>query len=102
MRCSLCKINLKGEQSTVWSYNFVLHVWDRHTIDGSGTVPPVTPETWTESYVSKAEEASMGVDLALTEAFRSRNDVPNSDDLDDRDTTQESDEDNASGKVQHS
>jgi hypothetical protein len=45
--------------------------------------------------VSKAEETSMGVDLALTEAFRSRNDVPNSDDLDDRDTTQQSDEDNA-------
>jgi hypothetical protein len=94
MRCSLCKINLKGEQSTVWSYNFVLHVWDCHTIDGLGTVPPVTPETWTESYVSKAEETSMGVDLALTEAFQSCNDVPNSDDLDDRKTTQESDEDN--------
>jgi hypothetical protein len=26
MRCPLCKINLKGEQSTIRSYNFVLHL----------------------------------------------------------------------------
>jgi hypothetical protein len=95
MRCPLCKIHFKGEQSTVWSYNFVLHLWNCHTIDSLGTVPPVTPKTWTESYVSKAEEASMGVNLALTKAFRSRNDVPNSNDLDDHNTTQELDEDNA-------
>jgi hypothetical protein len=42
-------------------------------------VPTVTLETWIESYVCKAGEESMGVDPALNQAFRYRNDVPDSD-----------------------
>jgi hypothetical protein len=65
-----CQTNLKA--AAAWSHHFVLHLRDQHTIEGHSRF----------GFASKAEEASMGVEVEMTIwPCRILNEVPISDDL---------------------
>jgi hypothetical protein len=73
MHCPFCKLGLKGAPFTVWSYNFILHLFEKHALDGKR--PELPPECWLESQITKAEELALGIEPENTAAFRIAHDV---------------------------
>jgi hypothetical protein len=76
MHCPVCKPGIANTRNTVWSYNFMMHLWHAHCTDGS--IPGLDPKTWVEAFVSKAEESFMGICDADTDQWREVHEALNS------------------------
>jgi hypothetical protein len=90
MHCSFCPKSLKGLSNTVWSYNFMLHVWERHSSDGD--MPDLPPQTWVECLITRAEETHHGISQHATDKFRADNQVIGSEEVANLDWPPESDD----------
>lgn len=82
IHCPICPKTLSGEYRTIWKYNTMFHFAEEHsTINDDGETPQVTAELLVDSFVSLAEGKALGVDEDVTRAYRQKNDIPDSDEI---------------------
>jgi hypothetical protein len=80
MHCPHCEATLSGQPRTVWSLNFILHMWEHHAVDSA--IPRISYETWIESWITRAEEEHYGVLAEHTDLYQEQCYIPaNSDGL---------------------
>jgi hypothetical protein len=80
MHCPFCPKGINGVSYTVWSYNFIVHLWEKHSKDNN--IPDLDPNTWLCAFISKDEEKFMGMTANDTETWRELHGVPDSEGLD--------------------
>lgn len=85
IHCPLCPPSASGQPATVWKYNVMYHITVQHSSydSGSGSVsmPSIPGPYLVESYITSHEEALMGIEDEVTDDWREKNGVPNSDTL---------------------
>jgi hypothetical protein len=80
MHCPFCPQDIDGMRNTVWSYSFIMHLWEMHSSDGQ--IPRVDASTQSKSFITKTEEVAMDIIPTDTDRWRSEHHVPDSDEID--------------------
>jgi hypothetical protein len=73
LNCPLCP-----QTETFWKYTFFLHVVDRHLTE-DGDLPFLPMELWATTHISKWEESKMGIPTLNTDDWRTFQQIPDSD-----------------------
>jgi len=77
--CTLIRFIQLRTPITFWKYNLIQHMLENHLDDGK--LPPFPQKLRVSSHISCAEEESMGVELMKTMDYRSRYNLPNTNDI---------------------
>ncbi|KDR69600.1 hypothetical protein GALMADRAFT_77244 [Galerina marginata CBS 339.88] len=82
INCPICPKGRDQQAPTFWKYNLIHHMTEHH-LDDQGELPPFPPELRVTTHITRLEEERMGVELADTIYYRTRNKLPDSDGLED-------------------
>lgn len=86
--CPLCPLNFSGELPAIWKYNAVAHLLYNHPEEVTGEhnmykLPPVPGQLMIDMFISRREEALMGIEDEVTLNWREENEIPGSDFIED-------------------
>ncbi|KAF8163984.1 hypothetical protein BJ912DRAFT_1097015 [Pholiota molesta] len=86
IHCPICPPSLSGNPHTVWKYNMVNHLLTHHAeVDPAQPYKYLAPEIpgqlLIEMFITKQEERLMSITEAATDNWRTENQIPNSDGL---------------------